>query len=406
MNSKRILIISNNVLSLTNNNGKTLLSLFSLVENAEIAQLYFSNEKPEISNYAYFKMSDSDIINLKFKNKKTYGPQKYVNRHAEIVQIAKKHGVLSRLLREFMWCGVHHNPDLQKWVIDFNPTHIFFVGGDCLFAYKIFDCLYNMLDKKPKCSLFITDDYISCKGIINTIEILRRKLIKKAISDALKNVEYFFTISNKMKLYYKSVFGVDSKVLFNIQISKTEKTSCNKILKTPQLLYAGSLYYGRDKSLADFILNTNNLKLLVCSNQTTNNKKFNKAIKQGKIEFLGKLDFNELNALYNKVDYLLYVESFKKRFINKIRYSFSTKITDYLSSSLPIVCYGPDVVGSIEELSEYSLFIGTRKFDLKIVEEQLLNDKKRSILVSKSRRGFSNVLNIAKVRKHFMEALQ
>ena len=57
----KLLIISNNVLSEINNNGKTILSF---IENSklEIRQLYFSSEVPSIKTYKYFRISDNDII--------------------------------------------------------------------------------------------------------------------------------------------------------------------------------------------------------------------------------------------------------------------------------------------------------------------------------------------------------
>ena len=199
---KKILIISNNVISATNNNGKTLLSLFSEEKDAQIFQLYFSNEQPTLSNFDYFKISDSDLINLRLKGKKTYG-QQYSTEMPSEPQISKKHSSISRLFRELIWSNVCNIPELKEWVLDINPTHIFFVGGDCLFAYKIFNYIFELLSKKPVCSLFITDDYVSKKGIFNPFELLRRNCIKKAIGITLKNVKYFFTISNKMKNYYQ-----------------------------------------------------------------------------------------------------------------------------------------------------------------------------------------------------------
>ena len=63
---ERLLIISNNVLSTTNNNGKTILSCIDSIPQDQVQQLYFSNETPTVSGYRYFKISDTDVIRTRF----------------------------------------------------------------------------------------------------------------------------------------------------------------------------------------------------------------------------------------------------------------------------------------------------------------------------------------------------
>mgnify|MGYP000361581007 CR=1 FL=1 len=69
-NDEKILIISNNVLSQTSNNGKTLLSYFKNLNSKNIYQLYFSEEIPQLSGYHYYKLSDKDILKGYLNEKK------------------------------------------------------------------------------------------------------------------------------------------------------------------------------------------------------------------------------------------------------------------------------------------------------------------------------------------------
>ena len=68
--NERILIISNNVISDTNNNGKTILSYFDSINYTQIRQLYFSNEIPLRKEYKYFRISDIDVIKGRFSSKR------------------------------------------------------------------------------------------------------------------------------------------------------------------------------------------------------------------------------------------------------------------------------------------------------------------------------------------------
>ena len=59
----RLLIISNNVLSMTRSNGKVIMSYFDCLPKDMVRQLYFSSELPSIKGYQYYQISDKDIIN-------------------------------------------------------------------------------------------------------------------------------------------------------------------------------------------------------------------------------------------------------------------------------------------------------------------------------------------------------
>ena len=60
--NERLLIISNNVLSTTRNNGKTVYSYIDSLPKENVAQFYFYNEQPSIEGYSYYRIIDKDII--------------------------------------------------------------------------------------------------------------------------------------------------------------------------------------------------------------------------------------------------------------------------------------------------------------------------------------------------------
>ena len=55
-----------------------------------------------------------------------------------------------------------------------------------------------------------------------------------------------------------------------------------------------------------------------------------------------------------KADILLHVESFDKKAIASTKYSFSTKIPEYLSAGKCVFAVGPSNVASIKYLSQFS----------------------------------------------------
>ena len=55
---------------------------------------------------------------------------------------------LFRLIREALWHGKWQSDALIRWLDDFRPTAVFFVGGDSLFAYEIASWL--SLSSRPR----------------------------------------------------------------------------------------------------------------------------------------------------------------------------------------------------------------------------------------------------------------
>lgn len=419
---KTILIVANNALSQNNNNGKTLLSLFSHLQNFQLFELFFSSETPSININGYFRISDVDAIRYKIcKKNESFGPiLRSASTERQEPRRPRRHSQVSRAFRELFWNGIWNNRAFNEWILKINPAYVFFLAGDSLFAYKFVEKIKKDLCKSCKLSMFITDDYVDRSGFHTLTDLFRRKQIEDEIRNVLGLSEKFYTISEKMREFYLKKFNRDSAVLFNVE---DMSLATSRISAVPQSLekgeadsvrfiYAGSLYYGRDLAIADFAEEISKinfgkrLTVVVCSNQLPRCRKFLMLCKKGTIVFLGQLDQEALKELYQKADFLLYAESFKKRFVQKIRYSFSTKICDYLSSNKPIICFGPLDVGSIEVLFPYSAVIQDVKDVQKTILKYLYSDEAKNDLTQASIAGYQKLITKNKIISSFLEAFQ
>ena len=166
--NKKILIISNNVLSTQKNNGKTILSFIDQFPKNDIKQLYFSMEKPEIEGYEYFQLSDYDIIKGRFNIKKR---GRVINTQVSIMESKNyqytdpdngkkiKINDYTRFIREVLWIGAWKSKKLTHWIEEFDPDVVFFVAGDSIFAYRIYNYIIHRY-QKIKSIMYITDDYV------------------------------------------------------------------------------------------------------------------------------------------------------------------------------------------------------------------------------------------------------
>lgn len=363
---EKLLIINNNVLSDTSNNGKTVLSYIDCLPKGNIAQLYFNGAKPSISGYNYFQISDKDIL------KGLLNPNMRGRAYSSTVSLTKSDVVSSRkiprniwtiLIRELLWWKSWKSSNLLKWLDDFSPTSIFFVAGDSLFAYAI--CWY--IAKKYGCavSVYVTDDYIVERKNETFLEKLFRKKIKKEMLKILSISKNFFTISEIMREKYLEELNHDSHIIVNMTESLKSEEKYDNDESIIKLVYAGNLYYGRDlviSKLSDSIELYNNThqkkcKLYIYSNKVLTDEEKAMMIKGEGTCFGGNLNKLELQIVLNQADFLVFVESFDEIYIEKTRYSLSTKVTEYLSLAKPIIAIGPKGIGSIEYLKDVSLHI-------------------------------------------------
>src|SRR5690606_551262 len=168
----RVLIISNNVLSTQNNNGKTLFSFFRHLPRNRIAQIYFSPEKADHRlASSFFRITDSEILGiLSLRAKSRFAGGELFESESDdaaedraifpLNELSLKNFDSIRLLRELAWKFVHIDHDsLSAWVERFAPTVIFFCAGDSVFAYRIYEAVCAMVPLARK-AVYVTDDYI------------------------------------------------------------------------------------------------------------------------------------------------------------------------------------------------------------------------------------------------------
>lgn len=389
---KKILIISNNVLSSQNNNGKTLLSFFKNLPKQNITQLYFSGENVE-GNYAseYYRISDHDVLNslylrggkagaeLNYKEK--YSGKFQEEKYKSLNDLIKKSDS-ARLIRELVWkCSRIDHVALFKWIDKISPDLIFFCAGDSLFAYDIYQAVCNHTPVTKK-AIYITDDYVAPRKKLSLSWWLRRNLIYSKMKNAVINSDIFVTISEEMRSEYKKLFGKDSIVSFNMSENIKIENFKKEIRSDFLLVYAGGLHFKRWETLAQLAKalkkfnkeNNRSVTLEVYSHQFVEQGIKDKLNILGASKFCGGLDAKGVQRVLNNADVLVHVESFSKECIESTRLSISTKIAEYISVDSKILAIGPSKVASMRFLDGHACCINS-------FEE--IPDKLNSFLIDK-----------------------
>lgn len=380
---KRLLIISNNVISETNNNGKTILSFIDGMKDAEIAQLYFSGEVPRVEGFTYFQITDKDIIGG-FINSSKRGKSRDVvfdNSQVDDFSIRNKVGRndVTLIIRDILWIIHWKSKQLEEWLDAFMPQAIFFVAGDGLFPYVICNSIKRKYNSRL--TVYVTDDYIMPIKNEKVLHKIRRKKIYESLKSTLSIADSFYTVSKMMHDAYIKELGYDSYIAFNMteDLYDPVKNDRDEIY----LIYTGSLYYKRDEIIGELAkeisnLNQNNpiqAKLIVYSNYEPTEKQKKKFLIDEVSFFGGSLNKTDLKKVLNKADILVFVESFDIKHIEKIKYSISTKVSEYMSVGKPIFAIGPNNVGSMKYLSDIAICCNRSEL-IKNKLEIILNDVK------------------------------
>lgn len=372
----KVLIISHNSFSRIHNNGKTLESIFSSFKKDNLAQLFFcSNEIPdfEFCNN-YYKITDLDILKTAIHISSKCGEKLQYNHKIDNVYFKKNKFIrlienglrikidLLTIFRDYLWkSNTWKNPNLEKWVNQFDPDIIFYVGGNFGFSHEI--STYFSKHLNIPLAVYFTDDYLINPIPKNIIDRIQKIRIKKFYRKTIEQSSLRFAIGTKMTNDYSKYFGmrffpVMNSVKINPFIKKEENDNTSIIIS-----YVGGLHLNRWQMIIDFakvvnaLKNSTNTQININVYSSMPNKNVIRKFKENGIDYMGFIQGNKIDQVLQHSDILLHVESDNKHVKSLTKLSVSTKIPEYLISNSCIIGYGPNDVASMQLLSENKIGI-------------------------------------------------
>lgn len=416
--NQRLLIISNNVLSTTKNNGKTIYSYICKLPENHVAQLYFSAELPEMAGYFYYQLSDRSILKGIFGQKYRGAEMTKLlsdNRKENISGVCHRipRNMVTMLLRELLWRNKWHSTQLDDWLDKINPDVVLFVAGDCLFPYAI--CKYVVKRYKCRLGIYVTDDYILPRSYERFPAKMYRMKIKETMRECLNFTDAFFTVSEKMRKKYRSVLRRDSFCIVNLSESlRNEKLQKRVERNQPVIfIYTGSLYYGREKTILAIAKEMEKYNLehdrKAVLELYLNEKPEEKILKMfhniSCIRYRGRAEKEQLKVRLNMCNILVFAESFQRDQIEKVKYSLSTKIPEYLSLGKPVFAVGSGHAGAMEYLKDAAVCISHRRDIYHGICVLMNSAGTREYYASAALEKYKKHFNIEKQRHNFMKHL-
>ncbi len=396
---KKVLVISHNVFSATENMGKTLASYFANWDSDKIAQFYIHSEVPTLNDVCvnYFRITDMQALKSIFTRRGgsvfhhrnmaqcNASPRTDTGSLAQLYQAGRKRTPLIYLARNLLWrFSAWNNHSYKKWVDEFDPDLIFLASGDYSFLYRI--ALTTAKRKQIPLVVSCMDDYyLSSKNTGKFLGKLSHSLFMKQVKKTLAWASCAFCICDKMSREYAEKFQIKC---FTLHTSSAIKEPLSEA-KINKISYIGNLGYHRHEQL---IAIGRTLKVLdipgnpghidVYSSESRDSI-LNCLTEENGIVFHGQIPYDEVKKVMGESLAVIHTESFDEDIAKRVRYSVSTKIADSLASGTCIFAYGPSDIASMEYLKEHAaaLCVNTESDLAAGLTKLLTNTQERKVII-------------------------
>lgn len=349
------------VFTMTSWNSKvganTWESLLANCTNAQIANIYLRDEIPNSKVCSkYFCISENrvlkSIINRKIKTGREViaGENSSIkntdleehNKRYEKARKKRKYSLL--LARELCWkLGKWKTKELNAFIDDFRPDIILHGMDGYVHMNRI--VRYAIKRTNAKAIGYIMDDNFTYKQSKKLGYKIYRFYQRQSLKKLAKYTDAFFAITPKTKQEADKFFNINCTVLTKPLNTIPTAENYEKLNEPLKILYTGNLLIGRDKSLAKIssaLKEINKSKCNIVLDVYTQTLLGEEYIKETKNEFCNiysSISQEEVLRKQKEADVLLFLEDLSEENLTA-RLSFSTKITDYLSSGKCILAIG------------------------------------------------------------------
>ena len=364
----RILIVSNNCLSKSDSNGRTLGNFVSAWPKENIAQFCIHDRDKDwdvCSNY--YVISDAQAVKAFVLGKKIDGRKTVCEKEVAVSSCtAMKKGVArtpaSMLLRDIIWKSLRWKKDkFDSWVDGFDPEVVLFQAGDLPALYDI--AVRMAKDRNIPLVIYNSEEYYFkdyCYFGEDTsfkwLYPLFHKKLKKSVKKALQYAAGSIYISDYLKELYDTEFGKNSITIMTSATGESGMGNKKSVYDGQgTIVYGGNLGIGRHKALIEIG------EALQYIDENLRIDVYGKSDDQGVIDelssskgvnYVGMVPYQELQRKTKEARLLVHVESTKPYYLRDIKYGFSTKIADSLASGVPFFVYASDELTSVQYLKD------------------------------------------------------
>ena len=398
-NYPKVLVISNNSFSKTDSNGRTLGNLFIGWPKDRIAQFCVSSDGADFDICEnYYCMTDSEVLNARLhfsKAKKNEIKPTSEKKEAVGERGQGKKDVIRMLVRDLLWHkDVWYTKEFRAWIDEFAPEIILVLYSDSAFILDMATFLSKRLD--VPLIMYSTEGYYFFKGnyfrnksrLNNLILPLYQWRYKKHVEKMMSRVSRSMYLNDMLQEDYNKRFNDKSIVLYTTStVEPTERLFDKDNL---QFSYIGNMTFGRPKALleiADVLQEINPKWQLTVYGKPLKDEDKELLKNHPGIAFKGFVGYDEVQRVVKESNVLFHAESQDQLWHESLKYGFSTKMADSISSGSCFVLYAsPEIACSRYIIETGAGWFADSKEGLKrALEEILYSDERRQTVLKTAR---------------------
>lgn len=342
-------------------------SYFHFWPREKLAQI-FSNTKTPCKGHCgkLYQITDQRLLRRWFDRKQRVGKEFLYDdlpcrwedndlevgdqRTARLYRLGSRKNSVVYLMRRILWKKKYWcTEEFNRWLDAFRPECVFLSFSDDFFIPQIALYVAERYDI-PILSSIGDDYYFNYNKTFSPLYYIYkksyRKLIRKVLTRKGSSAIY---IGDKIRDRYNEYFGLNGKTVY--LTSSIERREFRPVcIEKPVIRYFGNIRLGRNESLNEIgrVLGqiAPSYVLEVYSNEA--DPRYSRIFESNpNVRFCGNIPYAEVLKKTLESDIVIVPESFRKKDIDIVRYSLSTKVADSLSSGAAVLAYGSCECGAI-----------------------------------------------------------
>lgn len=401
MDYPRLLVLANNSFSKSNSNGRTLGSLLRGWPKDRIAQFCISSEGADFTVCDnYYCVTDGDVLrsclHLKPAKRRNLEDAGKIDSNSKDGHIKHRKTSLKMFARNLTWkSGLWKGSEFSNWLKEFKPEMVLLQSGD---SYFMFDLAMDIAKKfNAKTAIFNTEgfyffrrDFFAKDGkfgqqLFKLYQLTYRRHFCKFMRTTSKQI-----YGNELLRHdYDNAFGnSNSCVIYTASSLDFEFSQLKN--KQPVFSYLGNLGFNRPEALVDFaeVLLSINPDFRLDVYGAARNRQMEEMLQAAPgIRFHGAVPYSYVIQIIRQSDFLVHAESQEEQFREALRYGFSTKIADSISSGKTLILFSSPNIACAKYIQDNGagLFASTKDSLRRQICDMLNNPEKRMMIAEKAK---------------------
>jgi len=395
----RVLVISNNSFSKTDSNGRTIGNLFIGWPKDRIAQICVSSDGADFDICEnYYCVTDSEVLNarLHFRKAKRCEIKPAAEKKEGVGERGRgKKNVIRMLVRDFLWHkNVWYTKEFRAWIDEFAPEIILVLYSDSAFILDI--ATYLSKRQNVPLIMYSTEGYYFFKGnyfrnksrLNNLILPLYQWRYRRHVERMMNRVSRSMYLNDLLQEDYNKRFHDKSIVLYTTSTVEATQRSFDK--ENFKFSYIGNMTFGRPKALldiADVLQEINPQWQLNVYGKPLKKEDETMLKNHPGIAFKGFVGYDEVKRVVRESDVLFHAESQDQRWHESLKYGFSTKMADSISSGACFVLYASPNIACAKYIQETGAgwFASDKKTLKACIEEIAFNPERRDTVLERAK---------------------